>query len=224
MLGLISPRLKTRQEVDAAEKHSSRWRKEAVTKGEQTLVTVAGIEAKVGATHFALSLAVKASQQDINCALILPAKSFEALRHYYVMSVREEVQGEQKETRQFANFAGLNIMAGVLPGDIEGFQLVIWDCGRLAQGQRRFSSGDLCCVVSGGQPWELLPLNALLTELSYEELRNYAICIRGASESDFHHIKQQIANKLPCINILHKADWSDVKLREDLVTILRLVR
>ena len=189
---------------------------------EHILVTVAGIEAKVGATHLALSLALKASQRGINCAVIISSESFEALRHYYVLSVREELHEEQGiELRQFALFAGLNIMAGVLPSDLEGFQLIVWDCGQFEQGQRCFSRGDVCCLLSGGQPWELAPLSSLLMKLSYEELSRYLICIRGASESDFDHIKQQMAGKLPCVPLLHKPDWSDVVLREDLITILR---
>jgi len=199
-----------------------------VVQNEQILITIASVEAKAGATHLALSLALKASQRGLSTAVILSHESFEALKQYYVLSVREEPSKEQKgeqgrEPRQFASFAGLSIMAGVLPGDLEGFQLLIWDCGSLPQGKRCFSSGNLRCIVSGGQAWELAPLNALLMDLDYRELARYAVCIRGASEPDYHHIKQQMLDRLPCINMLHKPDWTDVQLREDLVAILRLV-
>jgi len=200
------------------------WRKGAAKKKEQFVITVAGVEQKSGVTHLCLSLALKASQRGINCAVILPRESFDALRHYYVLSASEETGGSQKEPRQFAHFAGLNIMSGVLPGDLEGYQLIVWDCAVLPQGQRRFSHGDLRCIVSGGQAWELTPLSNLLAHIDYAELKYCVACIRGAAQSDYLHIEQQMAQKLPCINILHKADWTDVALREDLLAILRLAR
>ena len=201
---------------------STRTRKPTAANDAQTLVTIAGVEAKVGTTHLALSLALKASQRGISCAVIIPHLSFEALKQYYVLSVREDKsEGQGGEPRQFATFAGLNIMAGILPGDLEGFQLIVWDCGSLPLGQRRFSSGDLCCLLSGGQAWELAPLNALLAKLSYEELSRYLVCIRAVPESDFDHIVEQMAGKLPCVHLLHKTNWGDVVLREDLIAILR---
>lgn len=189
---------------------------------EQFLVTIAGVESKVGATHLALSLAAKASLRNINCAVIISSASFEALKDYYVLSIREQPTEGQKEPRQFASFSGISIMAGVLPGDLEGYQLLIWDCGSLPQGLRRFSSGDLRCLVSGGQAWELAPLSAFLKDLNYEEFAPYALCVRGASDSDFDYLQQQVAGRLAITKILHKPDWTDVTLREDLVTILRL--
>ena len=189
---------------------------------EQFLISIAGVEAKVGATHLALSLAVKASLRNISCAVIISQASFEALKDYYVLSIREELPEGQKEPRQFASFSGISIMAGVLPGDLEGYQLLIWDCGSLPQGLRCFSSGDLRCLVSGGQAWELAPLSVFLKNLSYEEFSSYALCIRGASDSDFDYLQQQIAGRLAMTKVLHKPDWTDVTLREDLVAILRL--
>ena len=114
-------------------------------------------------------------------------------------------------------------MCGVLPGDLDGFQLLVWDCGLLGESKRRFASGDLCCVVSGGQAWELAPLNALLLATSYEDLGNYVVCIRGIDQDDFDYICQQMAGKLPCVFVQHKPKWSDLTLREDLVTLLRLI-
>jgi len=203
-------------------KRDAAWHKGMPGKKEQFLITVAGLESKSGATHLCLSLALKASQRGINCAVILSQKCFDALRYYYVLNIYEEAENGQSEARQFANFAGLSIMSGVLPGDIEGYQLIVWDCGTLPRGQRRFARGDLRCIVSGGQAWELTPLNDLLMSLDYEELKYCAACIRGASLSDYIHIEQEMAGRLPCINILHKADWTDVAMREDLLAILRL--
>ncbi|MCL2437675.1 MAG: hypothetical protein FWE48_03225 [Coriobacteriia bacterium] len=207
------------------------WSKGTNRSSGQFLITVAGAEPKAGATHLALSLAVKAHKRNINCALIVSHESFEALRQYYVLSVREdsigaqsgaEKRGAQSSLRQFASFAGLSIMAGVLPSDLEGYQLIIWDCGSLPKAQRRFSRGNLCCLVSGGQPWELIPLDNLLNDMSYDDMSRHVICVRGVTESELNHIKQQMAGKVRCLGILHKPDWTDVRLREDLVTILRL--
>jgi len=193
-------------------------------KDEQVLVTIAGVDRKVGATHLALSFALKASERGISCGVILPEESFEALKQYYVLSVREETSDRAGSTsRQFATFAGISIMCGVLPGDLEGFQLLIWDCGILTEGKRRFLSGDLRCIVSGGQALELAPLNALLAVASYEDLSNCAVCIRGASQEDFDFIHKQMAGKVSCIAVQYKPDWSDTTLREDLVVLLRLI-
>ncbi|MCL2525946.1 MAG: hypothetical protein FWE46_02705 [Coriobacteriia bacterium] len=198
------------------------WSKQPPLKKTQTLVTVAGLEHKVGATHLALSLALKASKRSLATGIILSPESFDALAQYYVISVREESCGQGKKVKRFASFAGLSIMSGVLPGDLEGFDLLVWDCGLLPHAHRRFASGDLCCLVSGGQPWELEPLSILLMNLSYAELEQYVICLRGARETDFEHIRSQMAGKVPCISIMHKPEWSEVELREDLTLILRL--
>jgi len=200
------------------------WHKKSLQDKGQRLITVAGVESKVGATHLALSLGCKARDRDINCAVILSSDSFEALKRYYVLTVREEPRSAGKESRQFASLSGLSIMSGVLPGDLDGYQLLIWDCGSLPQGQRRFASGDLRCLISGGQPWELLPLNEVLMNLDYEELSTYAICVRGAAEHDIDHLRQQMAGKVPFITIMHKPEWGEVKLREDLLAILRLAK
>ena len=222
MLKLRSERTRSAPAPDLVQKSSFSQTKGTAVDSKQVLITIAGVEAKVGATHLALSLALKASQCDMNCAVIIAPESFEALKQYYFLSVHEILgEGQSSEARQFATFAGLNIMTGILPGDLEGFRLVIWDCGRLPQAQRRFLSGDLCCLLSGGQAWELGPLNEVLMNLSYEELNRYLVCIRGAAESELDHLQQQMAGKLACINIMHKPDWSDVALREDLVAILR---
>ena len=233
MLKLKSANTKLRPVPNPAEQVPAPWKKKETERSEQILITVAGVEPKVGATHLALSLAIKAHQRNINCALIVSHETFEALRQYYLLSVKEEPSfsssgtqergGRCDEVRQFANFSGLSIMSGVLPGDLEGYQLLIWDCGSLPAAQRRFLRGNLRCLVSGGQPWELAPLISLLDSMNYAEMLNYVVCIRGASDPDFEHIKSQMAGKLPCIKTFHKTDWSDVKLREDLVAILRLV-
>jgi len=222
MLKLRSIREKSRGINIPEPKAAITGRKNNPIDSGQCLVTVAGVEPKVGTTHLALSLGCKARDRDINCAVILPSHSFEALKKYYVLTVREEPRCADNEPRQFADLSGLSIMSGVLPGDLEGYQLLIWDCGSLPQGQRRFASGDLRCLVSGGQPWELLPLNEVLMNLDYEGLRTYAICVRGAAEHDIDHLRQQMAGRVPFITIMHKPEWGEVKLREDLLAILRL--
>ncbi|MCL2606197.1 MAG: hypothetical protein FWD93_02840 [Coriobacteriia bacterium] len=210
-----------RKSRTAAIPHQGLPAKKNTTKDTRILVTIAGLEPKVGATHLALSLALKASEQGKSCGIILPEKNFDSMKECYVLSVREETAAGQRR-RQFASFAGISIMSGVLPGDLEGFQLLIWDCGVLSEGARRFASGDLRCIVSGGQAWELAPLNALLLSTSYEDLRGLAVCIRGVSQDDFNHIHKQMAGKIPCVFVQHKPTWNDISLREDLVALLRL--
>jgi len=210
------------QSLGSDSRNRNPWLKKETGRSGQFLITIAGVEPKVGATHLALSLAAKASLRAINCAVIISPASFAALKNYYVLSLREEPAEGQKEARQFANFSGISIMSGVLPGDLEGFQLLIWDCGSLPQGSRRFSSGDLRCLVSGGQAWELAPLSVYLKDLAHEEFSQHALCIRGASDADFDYLRQQMAGRLAITKIFHKPDWTDVALREDLLTILRL--
>ena len=208
---------------------------------EQRLITVAGTESKVGATHLTLSLGAKASLRSISCAVILSKASFYSLRQYYHLKVYEEpsqlspraqnksynqakssITADLTEVRQFASINGLSLMSGVLPSDLDGYQLIIWDCGVLPKGSRKFALGDLCCLVSGGQPWELDPLHKLLMEMDASDFLRHAICIRGVSEDGYDHLKSQMRGRLECVNLQHKADWTEVQLREDLLAILRL--
>jgi hypothetical protein len=202
---------------------------------QQFLLTIAGVEPKVGATHLALSLSAKARQHNISVALIISRESFEALRCYYHLSIEDDVscasgeigqkpgaEAHEREPRQFASLMGVSVMSGILPGDLEGYQLVVWDCGSLPHAKRRFNRGDLCCLVSGGQAWELLPLNNFLQALDYEDAFKTAVIIRDVGESDFNYIKQQMAGRLNCLKLLHRPDCFDLSFREDLTAILRL--
>ena len=184
------------------------------------VITVAGLEPKVGATHLALSLAAKLSTRT-DCGLIVPEDTFEALNQYYFLSTHSEGVGRRGEARRFARIGGLTLMSGVLPGDISGFSILVWDCGNLVTGQRCFARGDLACLVAGGQAWELTPLNAYLMTTPYKDLERVVLCLRGIEEEDYRFLQQQMAGKLRCVQVLHKPNWADSTLREDVGEVLK---
>ena len=194
-----------------------------MTSRECTLITVAGIERKVGATHFAFSLAAKASDGKRNCGLLVSKETFELMNHYFVLKTQSGRKNKQSEERRFASLGSVTLMCGTLPGDVEGFDVLVWDCSTLSQAGRCFTRGNLCCLVAGGQPWELGVLNEVLSTKPYEELEQMVLCLRGIGEDDFVHIKRQMAGRLRCLSVMHKPDWADGTLREDLTEALRYV-
>jgi hypothetical protein len=182
------------------------------------LITVTGIETKTGATHLALSLCAKALAKGKVCGLIVAPACFDMLCRYFVVKIRQP-----DADRRIADFGGLQLMTGMLPGELSALDLLVWDLGLYEQSIRSFSQGDLRLLLSGGQAWELGPLNELLSDMPYESMEKLVICLRGIAAEEAGYLREQLRRRLRSIVIQHQPDWTQHILRDDTAEILSYI-
>ncbi|MDR1776031.1 MAG: hypothetical protein LBS17_06300 [Actinomycetes bacterium] len=186
------------------------------------LITISGMDRKVGVTHLGLSLALKLNDRGLKTALLLSYETYNQLNQYFIL--KRCTERTTREGKSYsADLAGVQLFSNAMPGDIEGFDVLVWDCGELGHNRRSFDHGTVRLIVSGGQPWELAPLNTFLVTENAEKLRSYTLCFAGIDDDAYQHMALQVKDCMPCIKVQHQPAWNKIDMREDLNEIINLL-
>ncbi|MHB1017066.1 MAG: hypothetical protein ACYC2X_04165 [Coriobacteriia bacterium] len=180
------------------------------------IVTVAGAQHRVGATHLALSLGRVLQAQGLRAAVIVPAVTLAALGDTYELDFNGLGRGQRTD------FDGLTLATDVTPGDLADAEVVVWDTGVYEDSAAVFKLGAVRCLVFGGCEWELGPISAIVSSEPEDVIAGFTYCVTLATEDDFAMCVEDLAG-LSCVRIAFPSDWKDGATRSDLAGIVSAI-
>lgn len=180
------------------------------------IVTVAGAQHRVGATHLALSLGRVLQAQGLRAAVIVPTVTLAALGDTYELDFTGLGRGQRTD------FDGLTLATDVTPGDLADAEVVVWDTGVYEDSAGVFKLGAVRCLVFGGCEWELGPISAIVSSEPEDVIAGFTYCVTLATEDDFAMCAEDLAG-LSCVHIAFPSDWKNGTMRPDLAGIVSAI-